>query len=158
MRSRIHAFGQSPYLSRQVHVLFEVCVEVLEDEVEDGLPVLLDLLDAEQLHHVLALAEHVQQRDFPKGRARHALLFHLEPASQSTRDGREDEVSFRFSVFNGTERTHSIHRHSFKKRTGGSFLVSRCSRAALSVERTAGGDGAFFAWVGALARERTVSS
>mmetsp|Transcript_56948 Transcript_56948/g.180181 ORF Transcript_56948/g.180181 Transcript_56948/m.180181 type:complete len:344 (+) Transcript_56948:281-1312(+) len=64
--------------AREVHVLLEVRVEVLEDQVEDGLVVLLHVLDREEANHVDALAEHLQEGDLAKGGGRDALLLHLE--------------------------------------------------------------------------------
>ena len=76
----IHWHGSGVWtLTREVHVLLQVRVQVLEHQVKDGLAVLLDLLHRKQLDDVVALGQHVQQRDLAKGGARHSLFLHLQP-------------------------------------------------------------------------------
>jgi hypothetical protein len=60
--------------------LLQVGVHVLEDEVQDGLPLLVDaLLEVEQADHVRVLRQHPQQRDLPQRGGRHALVVLGEP-------------------------------------------------------------------------------
>ena len=60
--------------------LLEVGVHVLEDEVQDGLPFLVDaLLEVEQAHHVRVLRQHPQQRHLPQRGRGHALVVLGEP-------------------------------------------------------------------------------
>jgi hypothetical protein len=61
-----------------VHELLEVGVEELEDEVEDGLAVLVGLLDGEELDEVEGVGEEVEEGDLAEGGGRDALLVHLE--------------------------------------------------------------------------------
>jgi hypothetical protein len=50
-----------------VHELLEVGVEELEDEVEDGLAVLVGLLDGEELDEVEGVGEEVEEGDLAEG-------------------------------------------------------------------------------------------
>lgn len=77
------ALPPSPHLgplSVPVHVLLQVRREVLEDQVQHGLGVLLDVLDAQELDNVVGLGQHLQQRDLAQRRRRDALLLHLRGA------------------------------------------------------------------------------
>jgi hypothetical protein len=65
-------------LSVDVHELLEVGVEELEDEVEDGLAVLVGLLDGEELDEVEGVGEEVEEGDLAESGGRDALLVHLE--------------------------------------------------------------------------------
>jgi len=73
-----------------IYELLEVSIEVLEDEVEDGLGEgggggllgfgdLIDMFDGEESHDVDGLGEKLQKRDLSESRRRHALLVHLQP-------------------------------------------------------------------------------
>jgi hypothetical protein len=60
--------------------LLEVGVHVLEDQVEDGLPLLIHaLLEVQQAHHVRVLRQHPQQGDLPHRGGGHALVVLGEP-------------------------------------------------------------------------------
>ena len=64
-------------LAVAVHPLLHVGGEVLEDQVEHGLAGLLDVLDGQQLDHMVGLGQHLQQGHLAQGGRGHALLLHL---------------------------------------------------------------------------------
>lgn len=69
-------------LAVRINELLEIRVDVLEDEVKQGLAVLLlavDVLDAEEADDVEGLGQHLEQGDLPECGRRHAFLVHLQP-------------------------------------------------------------------------------
>lgn len=63
----------------RIDELLEIGVEVLEDEVEDGLAFLaVDVLNAEKPYDVERLREHLQKRDLAERGGRDAFFVHLQ--------------------------------------------------------------------------------
>lgn len=77
-RPRIGAFAVG------IDEFLEIGIEVLEDEVEDGLGGLggvlavVGVLDAEEADDVERLREHLEERNLPESRRRNAFLVHFE--------------------------------------------------------------------------------